>query len=121
MIDVSDKLVPILRQELGIPVVSEHIFDSKTPLPCLTWQLYDDSSYATSTTIEYSRVIYYLKVWGKSMEELVNYSIKLDKIMREIGFKRTNCIDTWLDNVGQRALKYQGLSYEDYKEDNTNG
>lgn len=116
MVDVS-KIIKSELEKAGLKVYNEHFIDSKTEVPCITYRLYDNSSYTEGDLIGYSSIVFYIKVWAKYIKEIEEYSCKVDKIMRALGFKRTNMdSDLWYDNICQRALKYQNLALEEFEQ-----
>lgn len=114
MIDVSTLVVSELKKT-NLKVYNENFVDSKTPVPCITYRLYDNSVLVESNNLGYSNQVYHIKVWGKDMETLVQYSGQVDNIMRALGFKRITCNDLFVDGIGQRDMKYKAISLEIFK------
>ena len=113
MIDTKKTVVKAL-QECGLKVYNERFVNSTTPLPCITYVEYNNTVLANGDTLGYSNIMYHVKKWGKDLQTLTDYSEKIDDVMRALGFKRTNMIDLWLDDVGQRQLKYEGKALEEF-------
>lgn len=113
MIDVSTIIVAELNK-IGLKVHNEYFVDSKTEIPCITYRLQDNSTYVDGNTIGYSRQVYHVKVWGNSLQVLADYGVQIDTIMRNLGFTRTALIDLWLDGIGQRDMRFEALSLENY-------
>jgi hypothetical protein len=65
-------------------------------------------------TVGYSRLSYQVKVWSNKIEELQEYSIKIDKALRAIGFKRVSTTELYDNNstMTQKILNYEALAYE---------
>lgn len=114
MVDTNKEIVSALSS-LGLKVYHEYFVNSKTEIPCITYLEYDNNSLVEGDTLGFSNVIYHIKIWGNTISTINEYAIKIDEIMRDLGFKRTNTTDLWLDNVGQRQLKYEGKTIEDFK------
>ena len=113
MIDTIPKVVKALSQ-IGLPVYFEHFVNSDTPIPCITYVDYDNSVNIEGNTLGYSNIVYHIKIWSKDKKEIADYSNKIDSVMREEGYTRTNTNELWLDNIGQRQMKYKGLGYEKF-------
>lgn len=122
MVDAEKIIVEILNtNEAGLKVYHENFLDSSTPTPCLSYKLYDSSLKDipfNKNFLEYDKIIIKIKVWAKSQADLVKYSNMVDNLLRPVGMKRTNTNDLWQDNIGQRELKYSGLTLEYFKEVN---
>lgn len=113
MIDVSKEVIAELNKT-GLRVHNEYFVDSKTEIPCITYRQYDNSVYTEGDTLGYSNQVFHVKVWGKDIQTLIEYSIQIDSIMRNMGFERTSINDLWLDGIGQRDMKYKALSLEQF-------
>lgn len=111
MIDTKREVVAALRTS-GLQVHFENFVNSKTTIPCITYIEYDNSSFKEGNTLGYSNIIYHIKVWGKDLQTLSDYSAKIDTIMRGLGFTRKNMIDLWLDGIGQRQMKFEAKAQE---------
>ena len=114
MIDTQPIIVQALSN-IGLKVYFEHFINSETPLPCITYIQYDNSADKQGDTLGYSNIIYHIKVWANNKTQLSQYSAKVDEIMREQGFTRTNTNELWLDNIGQLQLKYRCLAKENFE------
>lgn len=101
----------------GLEVYFENFVNSKTKLPCITYVEYDNSSYADGETFGYSTIIYHVKVWSDDMVNLLEYSAKVDEIMRGMGFTRKNTVELWLDGIGQRQMKYEAKAHEYFRKE----
>lgn len=119
MIDTKKEIVKALST-IGLKVYNERFVNSQTAIPCITYLEYDNNVLANGDTIGYSNIIYHVKIWGKDLQTLTDYSEKIDTIMRGLGFKRTNMVDLWLDDVGQRQLKYEGKALENFDKGDVN-
>ena len=113
MIDINKEIVKEL-QKTGLKIYNEYFVDSSTPIPCITYREHDNSSYKEGDIIGYSQLSYHIKVWGKDLQTLIQYSKDIESIMRDLGFKRISCNTLWLDGVGQRDLKYTNLALENF-------
>ena len=104
MINVTPQIRTALAQT-GLKVYNENFLKNES----------DNNIDEYCDIMEYSNIIYHIKVWAKTQKELVDYSSQIDKIMREQGFIRTGCNDLWTDTLGQRDLKYKALAFEIYE------
>lgn len=113
MIDVSTILISELNKT-GLKVYDENFVDSKTEVPCITYRPYDNSSYKEGDTLGYSNHVFHVKVWAKTMQDIVKYSIAVDAIMRELGFTRVTSNDLYAGGIRQRDMKYKALALENF-------
>ena len=113
MINVTPQIITALSQT-GLKVYNENFLKNES-VPCISYYEYDNNIDENCDIMEYSNIIYHIKIWAKTQKELVDYSSQIDKIMREQGFKRTGCNDLWTDTLGQRDLKYKALALEIYE------
>lgn len=115
MIDYDKEVVAALNQ-IGLKVYYEYFLDNKTAeIPCYSYYLYNNSVEKKVDYIDISKIIYHIKVWAKTAQDMNRYSQEADMKMRELGFRRTNCTEDWVDGIGYRDLKYQALGYEQYE------
>lgn len=114
MIDVSNIIVSALST-IGLKVYNENFINSSTKLPCITYKEFDNSVLVQGNTLGYSNNSFHVTVWGNDIQTLINYSSKIDKIMRSNGFTRVSMNDLWLDNIGQRKMKYTCKLLENFE------
>lgn len=86
--------------------------NSDCAIPCISYLQSNDNQEILGDTLGYSRITFNIKIWSSSVADFATYSVKLDKLMRGLGFRRTNAVELWLDNIGQYELTYQGLAQE---------
>lgn len=101
---------------ISLPVYNEHFITSKCEVPCISYMLTNDIQNETGQNLMYAKHYYSIKVYTKSTKEIAEYSQKVDKIMRDIGFTRTATNELWLGEICQFEMKYSGLAIE-YMED----
>lgn len=112
MVDVTNEVCTKL-ETIGIPVQLELFLDSETPIPCITYREANNNYVIRgNTSLEYSKITYHIKVWADLEADLVSYGKQVDDLMRQMGFKRTNITELWLDNKGQRDFTYEANAYE---------
>lgn len=111
MIDTRLYVINGLK-ELGLPVYNEHFITSKCEVPCISYMLTNDIQNQIGQNLMYASQYYSIRVYTKSTKDLAEYSQKVDKIMRDIGFKRTATNELWLGEICQFEIKYSGLAIE---------
>ena len=114
MINVTPELITALS-ETGLKVYNENFLTSKCEVPCISYYEYDNSVNEDCDILGYSDITYHIKIWAKTQKELVDYSIQIDSILRNKGYKRLTCNDLWTDTLGQRDMKYKALALEKYE------
>ena len=114
MIDYSKELVSALSKVL--PTHYELALTSKTKTPCISYQERNNYDTDTGDTLGYSRIIYTVKVWGDDIEVIQNNVLKVDKVLRPLGFKRTSSNELHDNNSSriQKILTYEALALENY-------
>ena len=117
MIDYHSELVSALST-IGLPVVYEMALTSKTKTPCLSYM--EINNYITTepigATLSYNRITYQVKVWGNDIATLQQYSVEVDRVLREKGFKRISSGELFDPNstMIQKILTYECLALENY-------
>lgn len=114
MIDYGKQIVSALSSVL--PVHYELALTSGTATPCISYQERDNYDYATGNTRGYSVISYTIKVWDNRIAEINKYAIKVDEVMRQLGFKRINCGELYDTNstMIQKIMTYQAYGLEDF-------
>lgn len=111
MIDYRPTLESQLRT-LGLPVYYELFLSQDTDVPCISYMLNNDYSSAEGDTLGYSEITFSIKVWSERVADLSKYAVKIDDLMRNLGFRRGGATELWLDGIGQIQIRYTGLAQE---------
>lgn len=98
--------------ELGYPVVVEAFLSQNNEYPCITYAIENDIQDATGDTLGYSNVYYTVKVWGERVSEVEVLAIKVDEVMRSLGFRRVGTNGMSIDDLYDRTLRYRALGLE---------
>ena len=118
MINYNNKVVSALKTVL--PTYYEMALTSKTKTPCISYMETNNYSITESqldtATIGYSYITYQVKVWGNDIEKLQEYSIKIDRALKDIGFKRVSSGELYDNNstMIQKILTYTALAVEEF-------
>ena len=113
MIDVKKDVYSKLSS-LGLPCFYEVFLTKDTKLPCISYFEIANLSDSVGDTMGYSTIRMSTKIWAKDVKTLVEYSGKVDAAMRELGYKRVNSNELWLDGIGQLQLTYQAQALEEF-------
>lgn len=111
MLDIK----PFLKKQLETlkyPVVAESFLTSDNEMPCISYALENDTQYLTGDTLGYSNIYFTVKVWGKRIADIEPIAVELDELMRSLGFTRTGTNDMWVDNIGNKTIRYRALGLE---------
>ena len=114
MVDYSKELVTTLNEVL--PTYYELEVTSKTNTPCITYYELNNAAFVEGNTFGYSRLRYQVKIWGKDIAALEQYSLILDAKLRKKGFTRTACTELF-DNAStmiQKIFTYEALAVETF-------
>lgn len=116
MIDFHAQLVNALSTIL--PTHYEMFLHSGLKVPCISYM--ELNNYSLTDTIGaisgYSRLTYQVKVWSNDIAEIQKYSVLVDKVMLELGFKRISSGELY-DNAStmiQKILTYEALALEEF-------
>ena len=89
MVDFVPELHALLD---GIaPVYPADVKTSTAAIPCITWEIADDSDNMVGRTLQYSRLSVCLRVWADSKADLFRLSDAVDETMKRGGWRRENC------------------------------
>ena len=114
MTDYTPNLVEALNAIL--PTHYELTLSSGTKLPCISYQERSNAAQEQGETVGYSRISYTVKVWGYDLEQINNYAIQIDNVLRPLGWKRTgaNELHSYQSTTIQKIMTYEALFYETY-------
>lgn len=116
MVNYHKELVKALNNIL--PTYYEMILHSGIKTPCISYM--ETNNYSATETlgasVGYSRLSYQIKVWSNKIEDLQEYSLKIDAALRAIGFKRISTTELYDMNstMMQKILNYEALAYEEF-------
>jgi len=114
MINYHTELVSALRTIL--PTHYELKLHSGLPTPCISYMEVDNASRETGDTIGYSSLQYQIKVWGNKIEDLQTYALRIDNLLRPLGWTRVSCRELY-DNEStmiQKVMLYEATALENF-------
>ena len=114
MIDYHGNLVSALSSVL--PTHYEMTLTSKTATPCISYMETNNYTSASGDSIGYSYITYQVKVWANDIATIQRYVLKVDDVLRPLGFKRIASGELY-DNAStmiQKIMTYEALAYEEY-------
>lgn len=114
MINYHTNLVSALNNIL--PTYYEMALTSKTTTPCISYMELNNYVAEYGNTLGYSRITYQIKVWSNDIEDIQNYSLQIDEVLRELGFKRISSGELYdtQSTMIQKILTYEALAKEQY-------
>ena len=110
MLDVKPDIVSELSEIL--PTYYEQFVDSTVSTPCISYFEYNNVQNETGDTLVYSEVTYCVKVWGKSVKDVADYSLLVDDTMSRLGFRRLSANELVNDGLICKVLLYRALGLE---------
>ena len=116
MINYHETLVSAL--ETVLPTHYELALTANTKTPCISYQ--ERNNYCLTETLGatsgYSRLIYTVKIWSNSLEDLQRYSLEIDNTLRPLGWKRTSSQELYdyQSTMKQKILTYEAIASETY-------
>lgn len=114
MTDYTPTLVKALNTIL--PTHYELKLSSGTKTPCISYQERSNAAQEQGETVGYSRISYTIKVWGNDLEQINNYAIQIDNVLRPLGWKRTgaNELHSYQSTMIQKIMTYEALFRETF-------
>lgn len=114
MIDFNKDVVSALNTVL--PTYYELALTKGTPTPCISYQERDNADTEIGNTLGYSRISFTIKVWANDIATIQKYVLKVDKVMRALGFKRISANELYDNNstMIQKILTYEALGLENF-------
>lgn len=114
MINYHTNLVSALNNIL--PTHYEMALTSQTKTPCISYMELNNYVAEYGSNLSYSRIVYQVKVWSNNIADIQEYSLQIDNVLRELGFKRISSGELY-DNQStmiQKILTYEALAKEQY-------
>lgn len=101
---------------IGLPVNYELVLHSGMTTPCISYMLINNADDVTGDTIGYSNLAFQIKTWGHDLTVLVGYIQEIDKVLRPLGWKRTNYNELGDPNstMMQCIATYEAMSLEEF-------
>lgn len=114
MVNVDKQIVAALTT-IGLPVSYEMVINKSSTIPAITYyQLtnFVETKYVNDANI--SLIYYTITIWSHNVSDFDTYGESVDKVMRDLGFRRTAATQL-RDNEStmmRLIMEYQGRSYE---------
>lgn len=114
MINYHTTLVAAL--ETVLPTHYELALTSKTSTPCISYQERNNSVSVNGDTLGYSNLSYTIKVWGNDIGVLQENALKIDNVLRPLGWKRTSSVELYdsQSTMIQKIMTYEALASETF-------
>lgn len=96
MINYHIELVKALSSVL--PTHYEMTLTSQTATPCISYMETNNYVSTNGETLGYSVISYQIKVWGTEIADIQKYAQQIDKVLRPLGFERTNSNELYDNN-----------------------
>jgi len=112
MIDYHTSLVSSLKKVL--PTYHEMILTEDSETPCISYMESNNYVAESGDTLEYSNLSYIIKVWANDIKTIQEYALKIDLVLRPLGWKRVSSGELYDKNSSmiQKIMTYQALGYE---------
>lgn len=114
MIDYHAELVKALNTVL--PTHYEMTLTSGLKTPCISYMEANNYVSKNGDTLGYSYISYQVKIWGNEISTIQKNAIKVDNVLRPLGFKRisTNELYDRESTMIQKIMIYEVLALENY-------
>ena len=97
-----------------LPTHYEMTLTSGTKTPCISYMELSNSTIFNSYIREYSRVSFQIKVWANDIAIIQDNALKVDEVMRSLGFDRTSSGEIYDNNSSmiQKVMTYEAMALE---------
>lgn len=97
-----------------LPTHYEMTLTSGTKTPCISYMEVNNYSVADSSAQSYSRVRYQIKVWATDIAIIQDNALKVDEVMRSLGFTRQSSGELYDNNSAmiQKIMTYEAMALE---------
>ena len=114
MINYHQILVAALNTIL--PTHYELNLHSGLETPCISYQERNNYTTESGDTLCYSVIVYTITVWGNDLAAIQENSLKVDNVLRPLGWKRTSSQELHDINstMIRKIMTYECLAKEEY-------
>lgn len=97
-----------------LPTHYEMTLTSGTKTPCISYMEVGNYDSVTGTTQVYSRVRFQIKVWATDIAIIQENALKVDEVMRSLGFSRSSSGELYDNNSAmiQKIMTYEAQAHE---------
>ena len=115
MINYHKELVAALNT-IGIGVHYELSLTADTKTPCISYQERNNYIREAGNTLCYSVIVYTITVWGNDLAAIQENSLKVDNVLRPLGWKRTSSQELHDINstIIRKIMTYECLALEQF-------
>lgn len=114
MIDAHKDFIAALNTIL--PTHYEMTLHSGLDTPCISYMGISNAVNVNGDTLGYSNIAFQVKVWANNISLIVHYAQEIDKVLRPLGWKRTNYNELYdiNSNMIQGVMNYEAIGLEQY-------
>lgn len=114
MINYHKELVSALNTVL--PTHYEMTLTSGTKTPCISYMETNNYLVMDGDKAGYSRITYQVKVWANDIAIIQDYALKVDEVLRALGFRRiaTNELYDRNSSMIQKIMTFEALASETF-------
>lgn len=114
MTDNHKALVSALTTVL--PTHYEMVLHSGLATPCISYMETNNYIQETGDTLGYSVITYQVKVWAAKVEEIQQYALEIDRVLRPLGYRRIASGELYdsESTMIQKILTYEARALENY-------
>lgn len=114
MYDAHKEFVQALNTIL--PTHYEMTLHSGLETPCISYMAINNSVNVNGDTLGYSNLSFQVKVWANSIALIMQYATEIDKVLRPLGWKRTNYNELYDPNstMIQGIMNYEAIASENF-------
>ena len=115
MINYHKELTTALNEVL--PTHYELALTSGTKTPCISYMEVTNYAVAEGENQGYSRLSYQVKVWANDIAIIQEYALKVEAVMRKLGFTRVSSGELYDTNstMIQKIMTYEALAREEFE------
>lgn len=111
MVDLHKTIVSSLST-IGLPVHYELNLKSGLATPCISYMELANQIEVQTDITDISLVQYQVKIWATDLADIQRYAAAIDRVMRNLDFKRVAAAELAQEPMIQKILTYEGLTSE---------
>lgn len=112
MIDIKQALVAALKTATSLDVYYELFYKPGT-IPAITYKELDNADLYNGDTVDYETLRYEIKIWSRSLDEVIAKSAAIDAALKPLGWSRYSAAENSNDTYIIKVLRYVATGYNE--------
>lgn len=112
MVNYHEQFRQLLMTAAQGTTVYYEAISEKIATPCISYMEASNISSAIGDTLKYSEIVFQVKVWAETVDELLTITGSIDSALEKGGFTRTSATETTDNGLLVKILRYTATGYE---------